>query len=152
MPVKRPLASAPRANHAPESTPSKAAEAPRNDGPLAVHAQLSKHRFSHAAITARAGNTCIQDVAFAHEQCGESVCRLEIDAFWRALIFDPTGIHHHDMVGDRHRFFLVVRDVHKCSADPALQGLQFILHLAAQFQIERAERFVKQQQQWFDHQ
>ena len=43
-------------------------------------------------------------------------------------------------------FFLVVGDDDEGDADLVLQPLQFQLHGAAQLLVERAERFVEQQQ------
>ena len=56
------------------------------------------------------------------------------------------------MIGERHRLLLVVRDMHEGGADALLQRLQLVLHLPAQFQVERAERLVEQQHRRLDHQ
>ena len=49
------------------------------------------------------------------------------------------------MVGERHGLFLVVGDMDKGGADLLLDGLQLILHLAAELEIERAQRLIEKQ-------
>ena len=56
------------------------------------------------------------------------------------------------MVGQRHRLLLVVGDVNEGGADALLDRLQLVLHLAAQLEVERAQRLVEQQHGRFDHQ
>ncbi len=88
----------------------------------------------------------------AHEAGGEKARRPCIDPLRRPDVLDPPVVHDDQDIGQRHRLLLVVGDVHESSADAALQQLQFILHLSSQLEVERAQRFVEQQHQRFDHQ
>jgi hypothetical protein len=54
-------------------------------------------------------------------------------------------VHDGDLVGHRHGLLLVVRDVHEREARPPLDALELELQLAAQAQVEGAERLVEQQ-------
>ena len=54
-------------------------------------------------------------------------------------------MHDRDLVGHRHGLLLVVRDVHERDADLLLDALELDLELAAQAQVERAERLVEQE-------
>ena len=62
-----------------------------------------------------------------------------------ALLFDPALVHHHDVVGERHRFFLAVGDLDEADAELALKPLQLAAHPHPQERIERGERLVEQQ-------
>ena len=55
------------------------------------------------------------------------------------------GVHHRDGVGHRHGLLLVVGHVHEGDADVGLDALQLDLHLAAQLEVEGAERLVEEQ-------
>ena len=63
----------------------------------------------------------------------------------RAELFDPAAVHHRDRVGHRHGLLLVVGDVHEGDADLGLDALELQLHLAAQLEVEGAERLVEEQ-------
>ena len=102
----------------------------------------------HAKVEHLAG----QQRQFAHEGRAEARCGPRIDAFGRPLILDAAVIHDDAVVGERHRLFLVVRDMDEGGADALLQRLQFVLHLAAKLQVERAERLVEQQDGGLDDQ
>ena len=70
---------------------------------------------------------------------------LGIDALGRSFILDAALVHDDAMVGERHGLLLVVGDMDEGRADPLLDGLQLVLHLAAELEIEGAERLVEQQ-------
>ena len=67
------------------------------------------------------------------------------DVAGRALLLDLALVHHHDVVGERHRLFLAVGDLDEADAEFALQPLQLAAHLHPQERIERGERLVEQQ-------
>ena len=52
---------------------------------------------------------------------------------------------HADAVRHRERFTLVVGDEERGDAEPALQPLEFDLHLVAKLRVEIGERLVEQQ-------
>ena len=62
-----------------------------------------------------------------------------------AELLDPAVVHDRDLVGHRHRLFLVVRDVDERDADVVLNALELELHLLAELQVEGAERLVQQE-------
>ena len=57
-------------------------------------------------------------------------------------------VEHREAVAHRERFLLVVGDVDERQPHVLLDVLQLDLHLLAQLQVERAERFVQQQHPW----
>ncbi len=63
----------------------------------------------------------------------------------RTQLLDDALVHHRNGIGHCHRFFLIVRDMHKGQAHFALDALEFDLHLAAQTQVKRSQRFIQQQ-------
>ena len=65
--------------------------------------------------------------------------------FGSAELFDLALVHHGDGVGHRHGLLLVVRHVQEGEADFVLDVFKLDLHLAAQFEVEGAERLVEQQ-------
>ena len=67
-------------------------------------------------------------VHLAHKVCGKERRRFAVDPCRGALIFDPSFIHHHDSIGNRHRLFLIVGDMDKGCPNLALYRLQFVLH------------------------
>ena len=56
------------------------------------------------------------------------------------------------MIGERHCLFLVMGDMDEGGAHAPLDRFQFILHLAAELQVQRAQRFIEQQHGGFHHQ
>ena len=82
----------------------------------------------------------------ADELCGEARLRALVDVLGRADLLDETVAHDGDAVGEVERFFLIVGHIKKGDAGALLYVLEFALHLLAQFEVERAERLVQQQQ------
>ena len=60
-------------------------------------------------------------------------------------MFEAARVHDGDAIAHDHGLFLVVRDVDKSDAEPALQLMQLDLELAPQFQVQRPERLVQQE-------
>ena len=60
-------------------------------------------------------------------------------------LLDPALVEHRDPVAHRERLLLVVGDEDERDADVALDLLELELHLAAQLEVEGAERLVEQQ-------
>ena len=97
------------------------------------------------AVDPLPGFAHLERIDFAHEIRGEQGARREVNLLGRAAMFDPALVHHDDPVGAGHRLFLIVGNVDKGGANLALDRLELILHLAAQFEVERTKRFIKQQ-------
>ncbi len=69
-----------------------------------------------------------------------------VDFRGRARLDDFAVIHHADAARQGHRLFLIVRHDDEGHAQLVLQTDQFELRVFAQFLVERAQRFVQQQQ------
>jgi hypothetical protein len=92
----------------------------------------------------RAGGR-VDHVVAAHEARHEFVGGVVVDLVRRADLLDHAVVHHHHGVGQRHRFFLRVRDVHEGQAQFLLPAPQLGAHLDAQERVERRQRLVEQQ-------
>ena len=68
-----------------------------------------------------------------------------VDLRRRADLLDPSLVEHGDAVAHRERLLLVVGDVDERDAEVALERLEEDLHLLAQLEVERAERFVEEE-------
>ena len=69
-----------------------------------------------------------------------------IDFGRRARLDDFAVIHDANAARQGHRFFLIVRHDNESHAQLVLQADQFELRVFAQFLVERAQRFIQQQQ------
>ncbi len=97
-----------------------------------------------------------RDVVRAHERAVEARDRPEeahheavrgpvVELARAADLLDPGVVHHRDVVGDRHRLLLVVRDEQRGDVDLVVQPAQPLAQLRADLGVERAERLVEQQ-------
>src|SRR5207248_5837812 len=114
-------------------------------GFFARPAQGTASGNAHAYLT-------VKQVRLADELSGVSCGGARVSLAWRRDLFQGPVPQKSDAVGERHRFFLVVRDKKKGDADFPLERLQFALHLLAQIRIERRERFIEQKQLGAIHQ
>ena len=69
-----------------------------------------------------------------------------VDVHRRADLLDHAVVHHHDAVGHRQRFFLVVRDHDGRDAELLLQPADLAAQANALQRVERRQRLVEQQQ------
>ena len=60
-------------------------------------------------------------------------------------LLDLAGVHDRDPVAHRERLLLVVGHVHERDPDLGLDALELDLELAAELEVERAERLVEEQ-------
>ncbi|MHC3912266.1 hypothetical protein ACMZ4X_05538 [Achromobacter marplatensis] len=86
----------------------------------------------------------MQQVRFAQEVRDEQGARAEVKVGRRAQLFDRAAVHQADAVGHGHGLFLVVRHVHDGGAQLAVDAFDLKLHLVAQLFVQRAQRFVHQ--------
>ena len=63
----------------------------------------------------------------------------------RADLLDPPGVHHHDLVGHRHRLDLVVGDEDRGGPEPLVQLLDLGAHLHPELGVEVRQRLVEQE-------
>jgi hypothetical protein len=68
-----------------------------------------------------------------------------VEHLGRTHLLDPAEVHHRDRVGHGHGLLLVVGDVDEGQPDLGLDPLELDLHLAAQLEVQRAERLVEQE-------
>ena len=90
-------------------------------------------------------DAAVQHVDVAHEARDERRGGAAIDLARRADLLHLAAVHHHDRVRQHRRFFLVVGDEHEGGGELALDRFQLDLELAAELQVERAQRLVEQQ-------
>ncbi|OIQ65510.1 hypothetical protein GALL_529300 [mine drainage metagenome] len=84
--------------------------------------------------------------------CNKRRLRFVIQFLGRAQLFKPAMVHHGNVVRQHQGLRLVVCDVDKSGAKSGLQLLELDLHVLAQFQIKRTQRFIEQQQGGFQYQ
>jgi hypothetical protein len=89
------------------------------DVPLVLHDQ---------AVALPRGHFAADDVVVAHEPCHELGRRLGGDRQRVGDLLNPRLVHHHDAVGHRERFFLVVRHVDEHQAELTLEVPQLDAH------------------------
>ena len=111
-------------------------------GKALVHARERVARERHAEVLA---HNAVDNVALADKIGHESILRLIINIERRADLLDLALGHDDDRVGHAQRFFLIVRDEHERDAGGLLDVFELLLHVLAQLQVERGERFVEQQ-------
>src|SRR3546814_8308779 len=70
--------------------------------------------------------------------------RLAVDLGRRADLLDDAVIHHHDAIGHRQRFLLVVGYHDGGNAELALQFLDLVAQVDAHLGVESRERLVEQ--------
>ena len=91
-------------------------------------------------------------VVRADEAGHERRLRSVVQILRRAQLFEASMTHDADVIGQHQRLGLIVGDVDEGRAEGGLQLLQFDLHVLAQLEIERTQRFVEQQQGRLEHQ
>src|SRR5262245_55794535 len=90
----------------------------------------------------------LEDVRDADEAGDELGVRMLVDLGRRPDLLDLPVVEDRDAVAHRERFLLVVRHVDERDADLLLDPLQLGLHPLPELEVERAERFVEQQDLW----
>ena len=103
------------------------------------------HVAPATSLAGRPVTVARDQVGLAEEVGDERGGRALVQLGRGAQLLDPARVHHRDGVGHRHGLLLVVRDVHEGDADLGLDPLELDLHLAAQLEVEGAERLVEQQ-------
>ncbi len=61
------------------------------------------------------------------------------------MLFNPSRVHQHHDIGQRHRLVLAVRHMDEGDSEFALKFLQLHSHAQPQERIKRGQRFVQQQ-------
>ena len=81
----------------------------------------------------------------ADEAGDELVHRLVVEHLRRVHLLQVAGAHHGDAVAHRHRLDLVVRDVDRGHAEPALELVDLGAQLDAELRVQVRERLVHQE-------
>ena len=87
-----------------------------------------------------------QEVDQADEVRYDRVRRMLLDADRFVNLLNDPFVHDDDPVRHRHRFCLVMRNIHNGDAEFFLQVLDFKPHAFPQLGVEVGQRFVQQQQ------
>ncbi len=107
------------------------------------HIAIDLHR---AGLLVLRRDAAFDQVGGTDELGHEARGRVFVQAGRGGHLFDHAGIHHRQARGHGHGFLLVVRDQHKGRTDALLDVHQLELGVFAQFAVQRAQRFVQQQQ------
>ena len=67
------------------------------------------------------------------------------DILGAADLFDAAIVHDNDLVCQRQRFILGVRDMNEGNSQLTLQPLEFRAHAQTQERIKRGQRLIEQQ-------
>ena len=86
-----------------------------------------------------------QQVGGADEVGHEARGRALVELLGRPELLDLAGVHDRDPVAHRERLLLVVGHVHERDPDLRLDALELDLELAAELEVQGAERLVEQQ-------
>ena len=92
------------------------------------------------------GNHRVEQVHLADEIGNEGAARTAVDLRCASDLLDATVVHHHDLVGHRHRLLLVVGDHDGGDAEAPLQRLDLVAQAHAHPRIERRQRLIEQQE------
>ncbi len=79
----------------------------------------------------------------ADKASDKTIHRVVIEFHRRTHLFDLTVIHHHDFVGQRHRFYLIVRHINHGGFQLLMQFGDVQAHIDAQFGIQVRKRLIK---------
>ena len=101
--------------------------------------------FDDSIIGMVVNHDAAENIGLADEFGGKAAVGVVVHVAGRTDLLQLTVRHNGDAGRHRHRFFLVVRDHDAGYADLFERVDQFELGLLAQFFIECAQRFVKQQ-------
>src|SRR5262245_43508968 len=111
---------------------------PQRERPAAVELDL-------APAARDGGNPARQEAHLAHEVGDDAVRGPRVDLARRAVLLQPAAIDDRDLVRERQRLALVVRDIDEGDAGAALELLELRAHTLAQLGVEVGERLVEQQ-------
>ena len=106
----------------------------------------------HSQTVLRAGHFAAQEVRLADEVGDELAHGVIVDLLRRADLSDDALVHDDDLVRERHRLALVVRDVDGGDADLLLDAADLGAHGNAQLGVEVRERLVEEQHARLDDQ
>jgi hypothetical protein len=116
----------------------------------AAHADAQAEQVDAAASApVDVGDLRGHDDAFADEGCNGRIGRLAIELRRGGDLQQPAAVHHRNPVGERHRFGLVVRDVHHRRTRACVEAREFVFHRGAQMHVEVRQRLIEQHQRGF---
>src|SRR5215470_1443497 len=86
------------------------------------------------------------DVGRAQKRRDEFGLRVVVDFVGRAELFQPPTVENGDLIAHLHRLFLIVSDEERGNAQLSQQGPDLAPQPGPRLRVERAERFVDEQQ------
>ena len=104
----------------------------------------SRRQRDQASSAADTFGNAVQRVVFADEARDERRRRLVVETVRRSDLSDVPAFEYRHAIRHRQRFALVVRHIDDGDAEHLVDLLQLDLHVLAQLLVERAERFVHQ--------
>src|SRR5882672_1051093 len=81
----------------------------------------------------------------------EHVLRKVVDTVRRIGLQYVALVHHDHVIGQRHRFVLIMGDEDRGRAQALVQAAQFDAHQLTELRIQRAQRLVHQESLWLAH-
>ncbi len=97
-------------------------------------------------------NPAVEQVHIAEEVVNERRERVMVDIVRAADLLDAAFVHHRDAIGDFERFLLIVGDEHAGDVNLVMQLAQPTAQFEPDLRVQRAERFVEQQDAGFNGQ
>src|SRR5690349_8184944 len=89
-------------------------------------------------------HAAVEEIDVTQEVINERARRPVIDFVRRADLFDPTAVHHRNLIGNLERLVLVVCDEDAGDADVVVKLTQPAAQFQPYFSVERSERLVQQ--------
>ena len=88
----------------------------------------------------------------ADEGRGRPVGRTVVQHFGPVRLLNLSPVHQHDAITERQSLFLIVRDIHHCRPQTAMEQVQLAPHFQTKARIEITERLVEQKNGRLAHQ
>ena len=85
----------------------------------------------------------VENVRLSHKRGDKQILRFAVNFNRFIDLLDFPFIHDGDPVGNRQRFFLIVRDVNRCDAGLLLNMPDDAAHFHAQLGVQVGQRFVE---------
>ena len=105
-------------------------------------------KINHDHIVPSANITSREKITLTHKIGYKPGTRMVIDILRRSCLFHDSVAHYSYTVGHGHCLLLIVGYTDEGGSQISLQMFELKLHLPAEFNIQRSQRFIKQQNGW----
>ena len=112
----------------------------------------SRRQRDQAATVADAFGNSVQGIVFTDETRDKLRRRFVIEAMRRSNLNNGPMIEYRHAIGHRQGFALVVGHTDHRDSQHLVDLLQLDLHVLAQLLVERAKRFIHQNERWLEDQ